>query len=684
MVLKNLAYSVNICPYVVFFIEVDFCFFEFTTFALLFRKVLEKQSNFHKLSAAGLLISLGIIYGDIGTSPLYVFKAIIGSQTIQEDLILGGLSCIFWILTLQTTVKYVWITLRADNKGEGGILALYNLVKRRAKWLIFPAMVGAASLLADGMITPPITVSSAIEGLQIFFPDAPIVPIVILIISGLFLIQRFGTSIVGKIFGPFMFIWFSMIAILGLLYVLQMPDIFKAINPYYAFQILTHYPSAWVILGAVFLCTTGAEALYSDLGHCGRPNIRISWIYVKLCLLLNYFGQGVWLWQHQGMHLNTANPFYLIMPEWFVIIGISIATIAAIIASQAMISGSFTLVSEAMRLNIWPKVKLHYPSMQKGQVYVPSMNVMLWAGCMLVVLIFQESSNMEAAYGLAINITFLMTSILMSYFLIKKHVQKVLVGLFFCTYMLLELTLLISNGAKIVHGGWLTLLLSALMISVMISWWWARRIKNRFVRFVNIEPYFPVLRDISEDTSIPKYASQLVYLTSANFISEIESKIMYSIIQKKPKRADVYWLVHVDVTDEPHTRQYKVTQLVEKKVIRIDLRLGFRVEQRISLLLRKVIEDMVKAGEIDITSTYPSLEKYKISGDFRFVVLHKVISQPNDLKLIPRLVMDYYNILRRLALSEESGFGLDKSFVTIERVPLVVTPSPDIQIGRIP
>lgn len=644
---------------------------------------MEKQSNFHKLSAAGLLISLGIIYGDIGTSPLYVFKAIIGTQVITKDLILGGLSCIFWILTLQTTIKYVWITLRADNKGEGGILALYNLVKRRAKWLIFPAMIGAASLLADGMITPPITVSSAIEGLQIFFPEAPIVPIVIAIISGLFLIQRFGTSIVGKIFGPLMFIWFTMMAVLGGLLVWEMPEIVKAVNPYYALKIIASYPGAWIILGAVFLCTTGAEALYSDLGHCGRANIRISWIYVKACLLLNYFGQGVWLWQHQGMYLNNKNPFYLIMPDWFVIIGITIATIAAVIASQAMISGSFTLVSEAMRLNLWPKVKINYPSIQKGQLYVPSMNVILWIGCMAVVLIFQESANMEAAYGLAINITFLMTTILMSYFLLKRRIQRILVSLFFCTYMLIELSLLVSNGAKIIHGGWLTLVLAAIIISVMLSWWWARRIKNRLVRFVDIEPYFPIFRDLSNDTSVPKYASQLVYLTSANFKSEIESKIMYSIIQKKPKRADVYWFVHVDVTDEPHTRQYKVTQLVDKKVIRVDLRLGFRVEQRISLLLRKVIEEMVKEGEIDITSNYPSLEKYAIPGDFRFVVLHKVISRSNDLKLIPRLVMDYYNILRRLALSEERGFGLDKSFVTIERVPLVVVAPPEVKIRRI-
>lgn len=643
---------------------------------------MKAKSNLHKLSSVGLLISLGIIYGDIGTSPLYVFKAIVGENAISSNLILGGLSCIFWILTLQTTVKYVIITLRADNKGEGGILSLYSLVRRRAKWLIFPAMIGGASLLADGMITPPITVSSAIEGLRIYFPDIPTVPIVIAIISSLFLIQRFGTSIVGKVFGPLMFIWFSMMGVIGTLYVLEMPEVFKAVNPYYAYHVLVTYPNSWFILGAVFLCTTGAEALYSDLGHCGRSNIRISWIFVKSSLLLNYFGQGVWLLQHQGMLLNNENPFFLIMPEQFLIFGIVIATIAAIIASQAMISGSFTLISEAVRLNIWPKVKINYPSIQKGQLYVPSVNFILWLGCMIVVLLFKESKNMEAAYGLAINITFLMTTILMTYYLRKMKLPRYLVGTFLVTYLIIELSLLVSNGVKIVHGGWLTIILASILFTVMLSWWWARRIKNRYVRFVDIEPYFKILSELSEDSSVPRYASQLVYLTSANFKSEIESKIIYSILQKKPKRADVYWFVHVDVTDAPYTSEYKVEQLVPGKVIRIDFRLGFRVEQRISLLFRKVVEEMVKNKEVDITTGYESLKKYNIVGDFKFVVLQKILSQTRELGFIQRIVIDIYDLLRRVSLSEEKGFGLDSSFVTVERVPLVVAKTKEITLKR--
>ncbi|MGV3510162.1 MAG: KUP/HAK/KT family potassium transporter, partial [Sphingobacteriaceae bacterium] len=564
------------------------------------------HKDLHKLSAAGLLVSLGIIYGDIGTSPLYVFKAIIGERVIDSSLILGGLSCIFWTLTLQTTIKYVIITLRADNKGEGGIFSLLSLVKRKAKWLVIPAMIGGASLLADGMITPPITVSAAIEGLRTFNPELQTIPIVIAIISCLFLVQQFGTSFIGKAFGPIMFVWFTMMAVLGISYVINAPEIFKAINPYYAYNLIASTINisegefgALYIIAAVFLCTTGAEALYSDLGHCGRSNIRISWIYVKTCLILNYFGQGVWLLQHQGSRLNSGNssvainPFYEIMPEWFLIFGIAIATCAAVIASQAMISGSFTLISEAVRLNLWPKVKINYPSNQKGQLYVPSINWLLWIGCIVVVAIFRESKNMEGAYGLAITVTFMMTTILMCVYLQRKRFPAYLIILFASVYGLLELLFLVSNLSKFMHGGWFTLLLSVLFFSVMYGWTSARKIKNRYVKFVEIDDYFSILKELSEDSSVPKYASQLVYLTSANFSSEIESKIIYSILQKQPKRADIYWLVHVDVTDEPHTLEYKVDFLVPGKLIRIDFRLGFRIEQRINILYRMVVEELV-------------------------------------------------------------------------------------------
>ncbi|MBK0380525.1 KUP/HAK/KT family potassium transporter [Mucilaginibacter segetis] len=646
---------------------------------------MSNHKDLQKLSAAGLLISLGIIYGDIGTSPLYVFKAIVGSSRISETLILGGVSLIFWTLTLQTTLKYVVITLRADNKGEGGIFSLFSLVRRKAKWLIVPAVVGGCALLADGIITPPITISSAIEGLETYYPHLPTVQIVIGIIAALFIIQQFGTSLVGKAFGPIMFIWFTMMGVLGVSYLVQMPVVLKALNPYYAYELLTSNYNAFIILGAVFLCTTGAEALYSDLGHCGRDNIRISWIYVKSCLILNYLGQAVWLLHRNGqvLDLNMQNPFFKIMPQWFLIYGIGIATVAAIIASQALISGSFTLIAEAVRLNLWPKVRINYPSEQKGQLYVPSINWILCVGCIGVVLLFQHSANMEAAYGLSITVAMLMTTILVSKFLQRKKLPAYVIGAFLTVYLFIEGTFLMGNLVKFIHGGWFTLSMGLILFIVMWTWYIARKIKNRYVKFIEIEDYFNILKELSDDETVSKYASQLVYLTSANFNSEIESKIIYSILQKQPKRADVYWLVHVDVVDEPYRRDYEVDFLVPGKLVRIDFKLGFRVEQQINLLFRKVVEDLVKNGEIDITSTYKSLNKHKIVGDFRFVVIEKIVSRSHKLSLYERFIMFIYVHLKKVSLSEERNFGLDLSFVTIEKVPLMITSPDSVELHRI-
>ncbi|QQL48495.1 KUP/HAK/KT family potassium transporter [Mucilaginibacter ginkgonis] len=651
------------------------------------------HKDLNRLTAAGVLISLGIIYGDIGTSPLYVFKAIIGTgpgietRTISETLVLGGVSLIFWTLTFQTTLKYVIITLRADNKGEGGIFSLFSLVRRRAKWLIVPAVIGGCALLADGIITPPITISSAIEGLKSYYPELHTVRIVIIIIAALFFIQQFGTSLVGKAFGPIMFLWFGMMGVLGIINIADAPYVFKALNPYYAVHLLTSSSShvAFIILGAVFLCTTGAEALYSDLGHCGRDNIRVSWGFVKTCLILNYLGQAAWLLKFQGQRvdMNLHNPFFAIMPTWFLIYGISIATIAAIIASQALISGSFTLIAEAVRLNLWPKVKINYPSEQKGQLYVPSVNWLLCAGCIGVVLLFQESSKMEAAYGLSITIAMLMTTILVSRFLKRKKVPSYIINAFLVVYILIEGTFLSGNMVKFVSGGWFTLSVGLLLFGVMWSWHVARKIRNRYIKFIEIEDYFTILKELSDDTSVAKYASQLVYLTSANFNSEIESKIIYSILQKQPKRADIYWLVHVDVMDEPYTREYEVDFLVPNKVIRIDFKLGFRVEQQINQLFRKVVEELVKKGEVDITSKYESLNKHKIVGDFRFVVIEKVISRSGFLSFYEKVVMAIYGQLRKISLSEERNFGLDLSFVTVEKVPLVLSDQQPVEIHRV-
>lgn len=649
---------------------------------------MSSTTNIQKLSGAGLLISLGIVYGDIGTSPLYTLRAIFNTvsdagQPITPMIVLGALSCIIWTLTLQTTIKYVAITLRADNKGEGGILSLYSLVRKKAKWLVVPAILGGCALLADGIITPSITVTTAIEGLQFKFPAVQVIPIVIAIITGLFIIQQYGTSLVGKMFGPIMLLWFTTLGVLGMLYVVQDFSILKALNPYYAGHLLATNPMALVILGGVFLCTTGAEALYSDLGHCGKDNIRVSWVFVKITLIINYLGQGVWLLKHPDYNANI-NPFYEIVPPQYLLFMVALATLAAIIASQAMITGSFTLISEAVRLNLWPKVLISYPSNHKGQIYVPSINWLLCAGCIAVVLLFKKSINMEGAYGLAINLTFLATTILIAYYMKAKKVPLYIIVIFLAIYGALELSFLVGNMTKFLHGGFVTLLIGAALFSVMWGWYVARKIKNRFVKYVGIDDYFELISELSEDTTIAKYSSQLVYLTSANFKTEIESKIIYSILQKEPKRADIYWLVHVDVVDEPFTREYKVEFLIPGKLIRIDFKLGFRVEQRINILFRKVVEDLVANGEVDITSQYASLKKHRIAGDFRFILLEKHLSRFTTLNLYERSIMTYYFLLKRLSLSEERSFGLDSSYVDVEKVPLIFVSTDDIELTRLP
>ncbi len=642
------------------------------------------SSSHNKITAAGLLITLGIIYGDIGTSPLYVMKSIVGLGVIDQSVILGGISCVFWTLTFQTTIKYVIITLRADNKGEGGIFSLYALVRRRkTPWLVFPAIIGGATLLADSIITPPISVASAIEGLQAIQPDIPIIPIVIGIITGLFIIQRFGTNLVGKFFGPVMLIWFSMLGILGTISISHDWTIFRAINPVYAYDLLVIHPGGFWLLGAVFLCTTGGEALYSDLGHCGRENVRVSWGFVKVCLLLNYFGQGAYLIEHHGEMLNGGNPFYLIMSDWFLPFGIGIATVAAVIASQALISGSFTLINEAIRLNFWPKVKVVYPSDVRGQLYIPSVNWLLYAGCVMVVLYFGESSKMEAAYGLAIVTTFIMTTILLTNYLLVYNYPKWMAYVLFPFYMTIEIAFLIANLDKFSHGGWVTLLIASILITVMIVLYYSRKIRNSLVEFVKVDEFLPLLEKLSNDTSIPKYSTHLVYLTSANYANEIEEKVVYSILYKQPKRADIYWFVHVDVLDEPYTLEYKVTQIMQGKLIRVDFKIGFRIDPRINIMFRHVVEELVRNKEVDIVSRYPSLGNRGLTGDFRFVVMEKFLSVDNELPWMQKIIMDLYFLFKRGALPEEKAFGLDTSSVSVEKVPLIVNPVTDLKIHRI-
>ena len=644
------------------------------------------SDHINKITFGSLLVTLGIIYGDIGTSPLYVMSAVVGDKVINSEMIIGAMSLVIWTLTFQTTIKYVVFTLRADNKGEGGIFSLYALIKKaKRKWLIFPAIIGGCCILGEGIITPPISVASAVEGLKLIprFSEIHTIPIVIAIITLLFFIQQFGTKFIGRFFGPVMLIWFLTLGIVGIMGLSQNLTVLKAFNPYYGINLLINYPGGFWLLGAVFLCTTGAEALYSDMGHCGRPNIRISWIFVKSMLVLNYMGQTAWLVSMEGKKLNGANPFYSIMPEWFLPVGIGIATIATIVASQALISGSFTLINEAMRLNFWPKVKIKYPTELKGQMYISSINWLLYFGCVFIVLYFKEAKNMEAAYGLTIILGMVMSSRLLAFFMRLKKYPKLFLYAFVATYIMIEGTFLIALLEKFPKGGYVTLIIALFLAGIMGCWYMAKLIRNRYVDLVPLDNYKLMLCDLSTDPSIQKYATHLVYMTSANSPKEIESKIIYSILQKRPKKADIYWFVHVDVMDEPYRMDYKVTHIADEDIIRVDFRIGFRIAPRINLMFRKVVADMVLNKEVDITNRYESLNKNNVIGDFKFVVIEKFLSYENDLPLFEKIILNIYFFLKRFSLSEAKAFGLDSSSVKVEKFPMVISPPKELNLKRI-
>ena len=630
-----------------------------------------------KVSIASLLIALGIVYGDIGTSPLYVMKSMltVNDGQISKDLILGGISLVIWTLTLQTTIKYVMITLEADNKGEGGIFSLYTLVRKNAKWLIIPAVVGGATLLADGMITPPVTVTSAIEGLTLVLPidTQGVILIVVTILTILFLIQRFGTDVIGKLFGPMMVLWFSMLFILGFIQIFAYPEIMKALNPYYGIHLILTSPKSLYILGAVFLCTTGAEALYSDMGHCGKKNIHYTWVFVKICLVINYLGQGAWLISREGSIIKD-NPFYLIMPEWFIVPGTIIATIAAIIASQALITGAFTLVSEAIKLNLFPKLQVRYPNNDKGKIYIPAVNTLLYIGCILLVFKFKKSENMEAAYGLAITITMLMTTVLLTEYLRINKKKKVLSWIFCITFIIIEGGFLYANLFKFLHGGYVTVVIAGLLIFLMYIWIYGAIIRRRFKQYVNLLDFQEHFKALQEDEELPLYATNIVYLTESLNYKAVEKKIVYSIFNKEPKRAKFYWFVNIRVTDEPYTEEYVVRTIVPNEAYSVQFNLGFRVDQKINVFLYKVIQDLAKSGEVKYTPKKYMMNKNNefIFGDFKFILLEEVLSNESVLSRWDNFIIGTKLSIKRLTVSPARWFGIDTSNVTIEKAPIII------------
>ena len=627
----------------------------------------------HRVGFLGLLITLGIVFGDIGTSPLYVMKAILHTgEAIDESTILGALSCIIWTLTLQTTIKYVCVALRADNNGEGGILALYALLRKmKSKWIYLLAIIGASTLLADGIITPAITVTTAIEGLESISPNLPVVPITLGIITIIFFVQRFGTENIGKSFGVFMLIWFLLLGMTGAFSITSYPLILKAFNPYYAAMLLAKSPQWFLILGAVFLCTTGAEALYSDLGHCGRKNITISWVFVKAMLILNYLGQGAWVLNHVSM-APSVNPFFSIMPQNMLIFSIIMATGAAIVASQALISGTFSILSEAMNLHFWPRMRIKHPTHVKGQLYIPMINLAMYIGVVLIILLFRDSSHMEAAYGLAITITMLMTTLLLGFYLRTKGVARIFILLFVGAYCVIEGIFLAANLSKFLAGGWCTMLIGGILFLMMYVWVRAIKIRVHYISTKPLDDYYQIISDIKADESIPKYASNLVYVNHADKEGSVDDKLLYSIINKQPKRADHYWLINLEFVDTPDTLEYCCETLIPDTLYSVTMHIGFRIEPRVSLYLRQVVEDLVASRKVDITSTYTSLRKNNISGDFRFIIIHRVYYPESSDNRQQNLLMSIYALISKIGIDEPKAMGLDTSMVVVERVPLII------------
>lgn len=641
-----------------------------------------------RLTFLGVIITVGIIFGDIGTSVLYVMKSFVHNTDamMSESLVLGFVSLIFWVMTLQTTTKYVLIALRADNHGEGGVFSLFALIKNRTRRSVaLLAMIGGATLLADGIITPAITVTSAVEGLHDIIPTIntnDVIVLVLLIFIFIFSFQRFGTKKIGSLFGPIMSIWFLSLLSWGIKSIITRPEVLKAINPKYALQLLINYPGVFVLLGAVFLCVSGAEDLYVDLGHCGRQNVRMAWFSVKVCLLANYFGQAAYLLSTN--YSAEKNPFFAIVPDSFIVFQVILATLAAIIASQSLITGSFTLVSETIKLNLFPKLIIKYPTELKGQVYVSAVNIILFICSSCVVIFFRTSSNMEAAYGLSISITMFVTTLLLSVYLYKVKKDKVFATIFLIFFGIEEILFLYANSLKFVNGGYITVIIALLIFTIMFIWYKGTEIKERESQYLTVKNYTKQLLQLSADKNVPKYATNLVYLTGAKQEEDVDYSVLYSILNKQPKRANVYFFVHINVIDKPYKREYKVTKFSDKKILKITFNLGFRENQRVNMFMHQVIADLLENKELDLQPTKYNLRgKAETVGDFRFVLIEEVLGNSNGLSSFDNFIMGLRLKLKKITVTPEKWFGLDTSVITKEAVPLNVVQTKAKRLTRI-
>ena len=649
----------------------------------------DDKSHNIPVSLAAMLVTLGVVYGDIGTSPMYVTKALLAGQggimQVTEEFILGALSLVIWTVTLLTTVKYVLISLKAGNHGEGGIFALYSIVRKYGKWLIIPAMLGGSALLADGILTPAVTITTAVEGLRtipamrslIGDGQTNVVIITLIIVSLLFAVQRAGTSKIGRAFGPVMTFWFLFLGANGLVYVLGNPAILLAFNPLrgIAFLLSPNNHAGVMILGSCFLATTGAEALYSDMGHVGRGNIYATWPFVKICLLLSYLGQGAWLLANAGnpqlATITDLNPFFEMLGEGMRPFAVGLSTCAAIIASQALVTGAFSLVSEASRLDLMPHMQVFYPAETKGQLYIPMVNSVMWVGCIAVVLLFQSSAHMEAAYGLAITITMICTSILLFFFLHNVHKRKIAAWIFVIFFVALEGFFFSASLTKFFHGGYFTILMAALIMGIMVSWYNGTSVERRQATLLPIRSYLDQLDRLRNDETYELMSDNLVYLTNETNTNYLDRDILYSILDKHPKRARAYWFLNVEVMDEPYTFSYSVETFGTNFVFRVHLYLGYKVNQRVNAYLRQVVSDLSASGELPPqTHKYSVYKKPGPIGSFRFCMLRKMLAPESDVDSRERSAIALKYTIRRFAGSPARWFGLESSSVFYEYVPL--------------
>lgn len=653
------------------------------------------------VSISAMLVTLGVVYGDIGTSPMYVTKALVagngGIGSVTEEFVLGALSLVVWTVTLLTTIKYVLISLRADNHGEGGIFALYSLVKRCGKWLIIPAMLGGAALLADGILTPAVTVTTAIEGLRTIpavhavlgDDQGRVVAITLAIIIVLFLVQRIGTAKIGHAFGPIMTLWFLFLGGTGLFFVFQHPAVLLCLNPVrgIAFLLSPNNHAGIMILGSCFLATTGAEALYSDMGHVGRGNIYFTWPFIKIALVLCYFGQGAWMLNHWDdtayNHMHGLNPFFEMMTPSVRYVAVLLSVCAGVIASQALITGAYTMVSEATRLNWMPHLQVRYPARTRGQLYIPVVNAVLCVSTLLVLAMFRDSEHISAAYGLALTVTMITTTILLAVY-IWHDGKRVGAVVFTVVFLAIQFLFFFASMAKFLHGGWFTMLLTLAILLIMYTWNEGTKLERAQRRHMQPADCVPVLKQLHEDDSIPYFTDNIVYLTSDPEMKRVDTDIFFSIFADHPKRARAWWAVSVETSDNPFTREYSVENFGTDFLFRVRIRLGFKVSQSIPAYIHQIMNDLSKSGDLPKQTTrYPKLDADPNIGPIRYVLIHKALMPESKVSQKGAISLQIKYAIRHLAGSPVKWFGLAPYNPLIEIQPLFLATERPPRLKRV-